>query len=120
MKKNNKITTNGYFVRRLRDSGFVVIRIYSKYGQHDPRKWTVMVDPGGTSVLITCYQNQDYKGDVSFVFDDGRVSFPPSYRLKTQSMEVIVMTLLEKNISQKKEGGMFEKKSDMDFRDDGI
>jgi len=105
----NKVTTNGYFLRRLKESGFVAIRIFAKFGEHDPRKWTMMVDPGGASVNITCYQNREFRGDVSFEFDDGGVVFSSKYRLQTQSMEVIVTTLLEKGIPQRETGGDFVK-----------
>lgn len=110
MKQNkNKITTNGYFLRRLRDSGFLAIRMFSKFGNHDPRKWTILVDPGGTSVFITCYQNREFKGDVSFEFSDGNVVFSPNWKLKTQSMEVIITTLIEKGIPQKTDDSIFVK-----------
>lgn len=109
MKVKNKITTAGYFLRRLRESGFLAIRLFSKYATHDPRKWTIMVDPGNTSVLITCYKNKEYKGDVGFEINDGGVFFPKNYMLKTQSMEIIITNLLEKNIPQKDESSIFVK-----------
>lgn len=108
-KAKNKITTNGYFLRRLRDSGFIAVRSFSKFGQHDPRKWSVIVDPGVTSVIITCYQNKENAGDVFFTFDDGEVKFPHNWKLKTQSMEVIVTTLIERDIPQKENDSIFLK-----------
>ena len=108
-KAKNKITTNGYFLRRLRDSGFIAVRSFSKFGQHDPRKWSVIVDPGVTSVIITCYQNKENAGDVFFTFDDGGVKFPNNWKLKTQSMEVIVTTLIERDIPQKENDSIFLK-----------
>ena len=111
MKTSNKITTAGYFLRRLRESGFIGIRLFSKYGSHDPRKWTMMVDPEGTSVIITCYQNKEFKGDVSFEFNDGGVSFPKNYSLKTQSMEIIITNLIEHGVCQKSEGSVFAKEA---------
>jgi len=109
MKKKNSITTNGYFLNRLRDSGFIAIRLFSEYGQHDPRKWTIMVDPSGHSLLITCYINKDFQGDVVFEFNDGGNRFPKNYNLKTQSMEIIVTTLIEKGVQQKTEDSVFIK-----------
>lgn len=107
----NKITTNGYFLRRLRESGFVAIRIFKEYAILDPRRWTIMVDPGNSSLLITCYENKDFKGDIMFEFNDGGNKFPKNYNLKTQSMEIIITSLIEKGISQKEEGSNFEKKN---------
>lgn len=110
MKKSNKITTAGYFIKRLRDSGFVTIRTFMKYSEKDPRKWTLMIDPGGHSLTITCYENKDFLGDICFEFNDGGNKFPKNYNLKTSSMEIIITTLIEKKIPQKQEDGPFNKK----------
>lgn len=96
----NNITTQGYFLKRLRDSGFAVVKLFDKYAQHDPRKWTLMVDPGNSSVIITCYQNKEYKGDTMFEINDGGGRFIKNFNLKTQSMEIIITTLIEKGIPQ--------------------
>lgn len=108
-KNKNKVTTLGYFLKRLRDSGFVVIKLFDKYGLHDPRKWSVIVDPSGHSLQITCYQNKETLGDVSFELNDGGNKFLRNYNLKTNSMEIIVTTLIEKGIPQKTEDGSFNK-----------
>lgn len=110
MKNKNKITTAAYFIKRLRDSGFVTIRIFKEYSIIDPRKWTIMVDPGGHSLMITCYENRDFIGDVCFELNDGGCKFPKNYNLKTHSMEIIITTLIEKGIPQKKVDGSFNKK----------
>jgi hypothetical protein len=112
MKKKNNITTNGYFLNRLRDSGFIAIRLFKEYGMHDPRKWTIMVDPSGYSLLITCYVNKEFEGDVVFEFNDGGNRFPKNYNLKTQSMEIIVTNLIEKGVPQKTEDNVFVKVDD--------
>jgi len=57
-KVSNKIKTAGYFIKRLKDSGFIVWKIFNAYGQNDPRRWTVLVDPGLCSVYVTCYTNR--------------------------------------------------------------
>jgi hypothetical protein len=106
----NNVTTQGYFIKRLRDSGFVVVKLFDKYAQHDSRKWTVLVDPSNTSVLITCYQNKEYKGDVLFEFNDGGNRFIKNFNLKTQSMEIVITTLIEKGILQIQEDSIFRKK----------
>lgn len=110
MTHKNKITTGSYFIKRLRDSGFVAIRLFKDYGTHDPRKWSIMVDPGGASLIITCYQNKDSKGDDVFEFHDGGNRFIKNFNLKTKSMEVIMTNLIEKGIPQKHVGCSFEKK----------
>jgi hypothetical protein len=109
MKHKNKVTTGGYFLSRLRDSGFIAIRLFKDYGMHDPRKWTIMVDPEGVSVIITCYVNKDAPGDVYFEFNDGNNRFINNYKLKTQSMEIIITTLIERGVPQKKEDSVFIK-----------
>lgn len=105
----NKVTTGGYFLNRLKDSGFVAIRLFKDYAVHDPRKWTIMVDPGGHSLIITCYVNKDYAGEVFFEFNDGGNKFPKNYNLKTQSMEIVVTTLIERGVPQKQDGSVFVK-----------
>ena len=110
MKQKNKITTCGYFLNRLRDSGFIAIRIFKEYGILDPRRWTIMVDPGFSSLLITCYENKDFQGDIVFEFNDGGNKFPKNYSIKTKSMEIIVTMLIERGILQKTTDSIFEKK----------
>lgn len=105
----NNVTTQGYFIKRLRDSGFVVIKLFDKYAQYDPRKWTILVDPSNASVLITCYQNKEYKGDVLFEFNDGGNRFIKNFNLKTQSMEIVITTLLEKGVEQIKNDSKYFK-----------
>jgi hypothetical protein len=96
----NKITTLSYFVKRLKDSGFNVWKICNNYAQSDPRKWTVMIDPGNASVFVTCYENRDFKSEKMFEFNDGGRLFPKNFSLKTTSTEVVVTTLIERGISQ--------------------
>lgn len=98
--KRNKITTLAYFTKRLKDSGFLVWKICNIYSEHDPRRWTVMVDPGNTSVFITCFENKNFKDEKMFEFNDGGMLFPRNFSLITNSMEVIVTILLEKGVPQ--------------------
>lgn len=95
----NKIDTPSYLIKRLRESGYIVIRLYNKYTQTDPRKWTIMIDPYGSSVLVTCYQNYPNQGDISFEFNDGGILWPRNFLLLTKSIEVIIMQLLEKGVA---------------------
>lgn len=99
----NKLKTAGYFIKRLRDSKFETIRIFNDYGDHDPRKWTVLVDPKNTSVYITCYENKNQNNEVMFTFDDGRQLFHLGYSLKTHSIEVVIQKLIDKGVQQRKD-----------------
>jgi hypothetical protein len=92
----NKVTTCGYFIKRLRDNGYTVNRIFNEYSTHDCRKWTVMIEPRTASLYITCYVNKDWNADQMFELNDG-VNFK-NLQLKTDSMEVILTKLVDKNI----------------------
>jgi len=96
----NKITTLSYFIKRLKDCKFNTWKLVSNYSLADPRKWTIMVDPGNVSLFITCYENKDFKGEMMFEFNDGGRAFPRNYSIKTSSMEVIVTILLERGVPQ--------------------
>ena len=70
-RQQNKIRTPGYFIKRLRDNGYCVIRIFQDYAISDPRRWTVMINPKSSSVYITCYQNREFNNQIMFEFNDG-------------------------------------------------
>tara|TARA_R110000796_G_scaffold169362_3_gene286220 strand:- start:1085 stop:1435 length:351 start_codon:yes stop_codon:yes gene_type:complete len=95
----NKLKTAGYFIKRLRDSNFETVRVFSNYSETDPRKWTILVDPTGSSVFITCFENRPFKGEYLFTFDDGNQVFRQGYILKTDSIEVVVRKLVENGVS---------------------
>tara|TARA_R100000664_G_scaffold22273_1_gene31691 strand:- start:790 stop:1128 length:339 start_codon:yes stop_codon:yes gene_type:complete len=99
--KKNKLKTAGYFIKRLKDNGFVTLRIFDKYSEADPRKWTILVDPSGASVYITCFENTPFKGEYLFNFDDGNQNFRSNFSLRTDSIEVVVQRLLGNNVGQK-------------------
>ena len=63
--RKNKLRTPGYFIKRLKDNGFVTFRIFNKYNIADPRKWTVLVDPGGASVFIEVVVSRLLKNNVT-------------------------------------------------------
>ena len=94
----NKITTCGYFIKRMRDNGFIVNRIFAKYALNDPRKWTVMVNPGHESLFITCYENKEFFGQKMFEISDGGVRIPKNLGLNTDSIEVLLNYLHEFNV----------------------
>ena len=96
----NKLKTAGYFIKRLRDSGFETHRVFSGYNETDPRKWTILVNPTGSSVFVTCYENRPFKGEYLFSFDDGNQYFK-NFNLKTDSIEVVVRKLIDNGVQVK-------------------
>lgn len=98
-KVSNKIKTAGYFIKRLKDSGFVVFKMFNAYSDSDPRRWTVLVDPGVTSVYITCYSNKTEMNEVLFELDDGGTKFNKGTYLKTESIETLISLLIDKGVN---------------------
>ena len=96
----NKISTPSYFIKRLKDNNFNTFKIFKNYADSDPRRWTILIDPGGSSVYVTCYENSGFHNDVMFEFSDGGRLFPKNFSLKTASIEVVVTKLLEAGVQQ--------------------
>src|SRR4051812_15578417 len=94
----NKISNAAYCIKRLRDNGFIVNRIFNTYGISDPRMWTVMINPGNESLFLTHFSNQSQFGECFFEFNDGGTAFPRNFKLKTESVEVLVTYLIEKGV----------------------
>ena len=86
----NKITTCSYFIKRLRDSGYVVDKLFGEYNYIDPRTWTVIVDPNVASIIITCYNNHN-----------GGQFIPDRFKIKTSSIEVVIEYLVKFGINNK-------------------
>lgn len=104
----NKITTLGYFKKRMRDCGYMVDDLYRNYSYTDPRAWSVMIDPGVASIQCTCYVNanqEDIKysqgNDFYFEMYDGGQFIPNKFIVKTNSIEVLVEYLEKFNITNK-------------------
>lgn len=97
----NKITTPSYFIKRLRDSGYIVWKLYDGYSEADPRAWTVVIDPGGASVICTCYLNTKDFGITTFELYDGGQFVPEKIKIATESIEVIISYLVKFNINNK-------------------
>ena len=111
-KRKNKLSTPSYFIKRLKDSGFVVLRMFQAFTIGDPRKWIILVNPGQENILITCYENKEFRGDIMFEIHDGGVRFPKNFSIKTDSMEVIVQHLVEKGVSTDPKTSKFFKEKD--------
>ena len=108
-QKKNKLKTPGYFIKRLKDNDFVTLRIFNKYSESDPRRWTVLIDPSGSSVYVTCFENTPFKGEYLFQFNDGNQLFKNNLSLKTDSIEVVVQKLLKCGVRQKAESDFLNK-----------
>lgn len=94
----NKLTTLGYTLKRLRDSGYAVNKLFTEYSEADPRSWTIMIDPGVASVFCTCFVNDPFIGDSFFELYDGNRYIPGKLNLKTSSFEVLVEHLVKYGI----------------------
>lgn len=108
-KPKNSIKTPSYFSKRLKDNGFFVFKIFNAYGPGDPRRWTVLVDPGVSSIYITCYTNKDFDGDVMFEFSDGGLRFPRNFSLKTESIETVISHLIKHGVNNNAKSSPFYK-----------
>ena len=97
----NKITTYSYFIKRLRDCGYVVDKLFDKYSETDPRSWTCVIDPGVSSVMVTCYTNHSFFGETYFEIYDGAQFVPDKFKIKTSSIEVIIEYLVKFGINNK-------------------
>lgn len=115
-RRKNKLSTPGYFIKRLKDSGFVVLRVFQAFPLSDPRRWVILVNPGQESIFITCYENKEFKGDVMFEIHDGGTRFPKNFSIKTDSIEVMVQQLVEKGVSTDAKSNTFFKSKDDWFK----
>tara|TARA_A100001515_G_scaffold58130_2_gene45907 strand:- start:585 stop:947 length:363 start_codon:yes stop_codon:yes gene_type:complete len=106
---SNKLKTAGYTIKRLRDNGFVVLKMFNAYNNTDPRRWTVLIDPGRTSIYMTCFHNKENLNEILFEIDDGGVKFNRGFFIKTDSVEVLISTLIEKGIPSDPSGNPFYK-----------
>jgi hypothetical protein len=97
----NKLTTVGYFIKRLRDCGYVTDKVFTDYSEADARAWTVVVDPRFSSVFITCFNNHNYLGEEYFEIHDGGQFIPDRFKLKTSSIETVVEYLVKFGINNK-------------------
>ena len=91
----NKLTTLGYTLKRLRDSGYVADKLFADYGELDPRAWTIIIEPGVMSVFCTCYINDPFLGESFFELFDGNQYIPGRLNLKTSSFEILIEHLVK-------------------------
>lgn len=86
---------------RIRDNGYIADRLFANYGEHDPRVWTVIIDPGGASVFLTCMKNVDGLNTVYFEMYDATQFVPGRFKINTDSIEVICTYLHEFGVISK-------------------
>lgn len=95
---NSRITTKSYAIKRLKDCGYsvdVTQLSQLEYAENDPRKWTILVDNGVASILVTCFKDSTIQ-----LYDGGRF-MNPLIRLNTESVEVLVEYLNSRGIVNK-------------------
>lgn len=98
----NKLTTLGYFKKRMRDSGYVVEDLYRRYSSMDLRSWSVVIDPGNASIFCTCYQNDPEPGSSYFeIYDGGMFITPGRLKIHTNSIEVFITYLVKFGVNGK-------------------
>jgi len=98
-----KITTISYFLKRLRDSGYVADKLYTNYSISDSRSWTVVIDPDCTNIMVTCFNNKNFLNEEFFEMYDGGQYITDNFKIKTSSIEVIIEYLVRFNINNKAE-----------------
>lgn len=97
----NKLAKQAYFIKRLRDSGYQVDKIFDKYSDADPRAWTILINAGTASLFCTCYSHHGETSEINlkstcyFEFFDGGQFIPSKIKIDTSSFEVIVTRLVE-------------------------
>ena len=99
----NKLTTLGYVLKRLRDSGYYVHKLFTDYSSADPRAWTIIIDPGVASVFCTCYVEDPVLEETYIELYDCGQFIPGRLKLKTDSFEVLVEYLVKCGIHNKAE-----------------
>lgn len=98
---SNKLTTLGYVLKRLRDSGYYTHKLFNNYSQADPRTWTLVIDPGGASIFCTCYVKDPVLEETYLELYDGGQYIPGRLKIKTDSFEVLIERLVDFGINSK-------------------
>ena len=93
---SNKLTTQAYTIKRLRDCGYNVHKLDAiEYALVESRKWTILIAGGSANVFMTCYK------DGKFAFYDGGAFIKANFKIDTDSIEVLVQDLNDYGIIQK-------------------
>jgi len=91
----NKVTTQGYFIRSLRNAGYNTSRVYDRYSPEDIRKWTIVINANTDSIFITCVDKGEWPWRGLFHIDDASNIFPQGLYINTDSTDVILKHLDE-------------------------
>lgn len=97
----NKLAKKSYFIKRLRDSGYEIEKVFDKFSEADPRNWSIIINPGTASVFCTCYVNyidvneKEPRLRCLFELYDGGQYIPNRVKLETSSIEVLVSRLIK-------------------------
>jgi len=99
----NKLTTLGYFLKRLRDSGYYAYKLFDDYSKADARSWTIVIDPKVSSIFCTCFSGDPNFGDNESYLElsDGGQYLPTRLKIKTLSFEILVEHLVKYGINNK-------------------
>jgi len=99
----NKLTTLGYFLKRLRDSGYYAFKVFDEYGESDSRLWTIIIDPKVSTLFCTAYLGDPIFGDREPFLEltDGGQFLPHKLKIKTLSFEVLAELLMKYGINNK-------------------
>ena len=97
----NKISNQSYFVKRLKDCGYYIYKIFDKYSEADCRCWTIMIDPGGTSTYCTYVENKEEEGNNYFELYDNSQYILGKIKIATNSIEVFITYLVRFGINKK-------------------
>jgi len=95
----NKLTTLGYFIKRMRDCGYIVWRLYKNFGVTDTRKWVVVLNPGRESAFIVCNVNKGDTVEPSFTIHKDGLYLSSDTEIRTKSVEIIVNHLVRLGIT---------------------
>jgi hypothetical protein len=101
---SNKLTTLGYTLKRLRDSGYYAHKLFTEYSNIDPRAWTIVIDPNVSSIFCTCYINDPDLNESYFELYDGGQYIPGRLKIKTSSLEILIEHLVRFGINNKAPG----------------
>jgi hypothetical protein len=92
----NNITTKSYLVKRLKDSGYAIDKLDNiEYTPADKRKFSILIDNGGNSIILTCYKD----GKIQF-YDGGRIH-NAHLKHSTSSIQVLIEYLNDKGVVNK-------------------
>lgn len=110
-KRKNNLYTLGYFLKRLRDCNFIALKVFNEFRPDDNRKWVILVDPGNTSVFITCIFDKHTKKHM-YRLEGFGPQFGKHFNIETNSMEIIVEALIMRGVQQVTKENPFIKKDD--------